>query len=291
MVSYRFHYLVLFRRSVIYYGLLLPRSYKMASNSDVTPRTSILYVKTAIINGSGKANVMIDFGTYYTFIKKSEVERLNLKVSYNQNHLLFGGVSNTFVAQEKIHWTAEADISIDKTSIGSIKMYVHTNKNIVFDILVGRDWLEHPNINYRKERGHFLISPRSNIMRYNIAPSIKLGYFKEATINKRHKIKMLIDTGSKYSLIKKELAVQYNLVFESYYITLFGVDDSVMTIKYRSPVEITVDGVSVKTFILIVENMVLSGIIGRQFLDDVQVGFRKGDDDEPLIIYSVKSDI
>lgn len=252
----------------------------MASTKGIVPRKSNnIFVKAATINGRGDVRVSMDTGSIYTLIKRSIALEHKLKL-ISEDSMLLGHDINE-VVMIRCRESVWADIKIEGISVGPTKMIIVQDTEIKYDIIVGREWLAHPLIGFRKEQNKFIIVNRLYCNNRNLEMELHL-YQNTVTINGKHNVEMKIDTGCHLTLLRIDFAEKFNLELEDCnphrYLSSFNTSWN-LRIKYKTLALLKIDEVTVQTWVYIPECMVVYGIIGTSFLNSPNVSFRKRKND------------
>lgn len=241
------------------------------NNNVIVVRPNInVFVKKAILNYHVPVRVLIDFGSKYTFIRHSIAKSNNLVLLDDETRL----VSNWYrYYKMSIFFSMAADIMIDGISPGPMSVIVVPDKYLKYEILVGRDWLGQPSIDFQKTRNKFLVSCRdSSFSGITVPPmpickkNVKIGGYS---------ICMTIDTSSYYTLLKNKIVSKWNLDKQRFFKVINGYEKWKIVIRARAKTQIQIDGIVLETYVYIVDNMIPDGIIGNMLLSNSRLRFHK----------------
>jgi hypothetical protein len=238
----------------------------------VRPRRIDVFIKKAILNSRVAVPVLMDLGSKYTFIKESTAKFYNLNIKNEETDFI--GTWHKYRLPGQLTKTVIASITIDGVSPGNIKILVVPDNVMKYQMLIGRDWLGQPAIDFRKTRKRFIVSSRDHSFVDIIVTPIP-PWVKKATINRKHKIRMTIDSSSYYTLIKYKLVKKWNLKRYIVNKELYGIGKCNVLIKERAEAVVEIDGIPITTDIYLAENLIPDGIIGKMWLNHSLVRFRK----------------
>lgn len=121
--------------------------------------------KQAYIN-EREVEVLLDTSSHFTLIKSSVAIRCRLQSRPVERPLF--GIGSVTVPSMNIIGEAESEIIVDGVSAGIIVMLVVPDAVQRLDVIVGRSWLDSPNVAYAKEHNCIYIMPRPLLVRQRI---------------------------------------------------------------------------------------------------------------------------